>query len=660
VGERGGCPPPFDTGKELVEHLLGSLLLRPRLGDGDGGGEGAGGAFQRAVGALRANASAALCNLLLDFSPLKAEAVERGALELLAALARDGAFGCAVGGGGGPSSSAPPATPGPEEQSRLLLLRSSQLLSPASASPYPPFAPRDDAALRLNGVWGLANAAYGASARDRRRVLSALPWAAAEELAGGVGGPPGFGGGGGGSESGGALASPTPAPRFPFRGGDGRVRSRALALLQNLLAHAGASEVEEVCRWGGPGLWRVLRRALEEGTALYPSAPEEEAPAAAAAEAEAAAEMMETGEGDAAAAAAAAPAAQPNSANDAFPSSTSPSASTTLALLSLAAGDDREEEEEEEEAEDRRRRKRRQRRQRSAPGRQQRQQSPAVAEAVYPPLPSSFRSSPHSPAFETSRASLFSCARHAALALANAAAAGREPIRAAAFDATDGGRLVAALLFDGGGGGGAGGDGGEGGTRPRPRTPRSVQLAGAWLALNLCAWNVEGGSPAGFSSAAAARAAESAARNGVGDGAAGAAGAESRLTFSQRREAARRRAFSRARALEGAGVLSRLEGLARAPEEGGEEGGEEEGDDDDDDDDDVGLSEEGGAAPGGGEGGGGGGGDRRERRRPFSLPPRASTDQRQSVRERAAVAAERIRGLLGDAGLAAEVDAEMR
>ena len=114
-----------------------------------------------------------------------------------------------------------------------------------------------------------------------------------------------------------------------------------------------------------------------------------------------------------------------------------------------------------------------------------------------------------------------------------------------------------------------------------------------------------------------------------------------------------------ARALEGAGVLSRLEGLARAPEEGGEEGGEEEGDDDDDDDD-GGLSEEGGAAPGGGVGGGGGGGDRRERRRPFSLPPRASTDQRQSVRERAAVAAERIRGLLGDAGLAAEVDAEMR
>ena len=59
------------------------------------------------------------------------------------------------------------------------------------------------------------------------------------------------------------------------------------------------------------------------------------------------------------------------------------------------------------------------------------------------------------------------------------------------------------------------------------------------------------------------------------------------------------------------------------------------------------------------DGGAGGSDDGRGTRPFFFLSRPARADQRQSVRERAAVAAERIRGLLGDAGLAAEVDAEM-
>ena len=115
-----------DPGKQLVDSILSSLLLRrcdncadlggrnnssssgdpsssssssvpelPAVGDPISRAVGRGAGDPRAcrcVGSLRSHASAALCNLLLDFSPLKAEAVERGALELCAALAADGAF----------------------------------------------------------------------------------------------------------------------------------------------------------------------------------------------------------------------------------------------------------------------------------------------------------------------------------------------------------------------------------------------------------------------------------------------------------------------------------------------------------------------------------------------------------------------------------------
>ena len=115
-------------------------------------------------------------------------------------------------------------------------------------------------------------------------------------------------------------------------------------------------------------------------------------------------------------------------------------------------------------------------------------------------------------------------------------------------------------------------------------------------------------------------------------------------------------------------MLSRLERLAQPPPAEGEEEQEQEEEEEEGDDGSPLSSEEEEEERGGGGGGagitdGGGGGRRgRGRQRPLFPLPRgpAGADQRQSVRERAAVAAERIRGLLGDASLAAEVDAEMR
>ena len=132
---------------------------------------------------VRAAASAALCNVVLDFSPAKAALLDAGVLPALARLA----------------------------------------VSPAPAE-------------RLNAAWALQNLAYHATPGLRPRLLGELPWGTAASLA----------------------ADPD----------DGRVRVRALNLLQNLFAHASPADCAATAAWGGAGLFEELAWRVREGAAV--------------------------------------------------------------------------------------------------------------------------------------------------------------------------------------------------------------------------------------------------------------------------------------------------------------------------------------------------------------------------------------------------------